>query len=231
MNINKIKAVNINIKHEREIKCLLVVMLLKYCSLYLFDVLDYIPTLFWTNAVNVLMILCFFALEYLAYKKWGTYREKNITIKNIRQYIWAFFLLLVLFAWYYLYVVRGSYYKWYYVGASDGFLFSRLSLKWFIYYLFIFLVVAFTEEFFYRIFVQGNLTVVLGKLTFLAPFISALYFGVCHHVQGSAQQVVVTFGFGLIIGYAKQYLKNCTFISVVLAHWMYDFILTAYNFL
>lgn len=231
MNINKIKDININIRHEREIKCLLVVMLLKYCTLYLFDVLDYIPTLFWTNVVNVSMILCFAALVYLAYKKWGTYREEAIRLKNVRQYIWFLVLLLVLFVWYYLYIVRGSSYRGYYVGGKDGFLFSRLSLKWFIYYLLVFFVVALTEEFVYRVFVQGNLTVILGRLAFLAPLVSALYFGLCHHVQGSSQQVVVTFGFGLIIGYAKHYIKNCTFVSVVLAHWMYDFVLTAYNFL
>lgn len=227
MNLNKIKNVQINIKHEREIKCLVLVMLFKYCSLYLYDLLACIPTLLWTNVAGIIMMIVFFGLIYIVHRKWGTYREKPIEWGNKKQYIWAVILLVATLIWYYLYVVRKYVQNddLLYIEKKDGFLFFSMPFGWCLYYLIYYLIVAVTEEFVYRVFVQGNMCIIFGKISFIAPLLSALYFGICHHVQGNSMQVVVTFVYGLIIGYARYLFKNCTYLSAVIAHCLYDFLI------
>lgn len=102
-------------------------------------------------------------------------------------------------------------------------IFSGNIIWLFIYYFF---VVAICEEFFYRVYVQGELEVILGRFRWLAPIISGTLFGMMHIVNMGPDSALMNTIIGIVIGYMKMYLKNCTFISCVMAHGLYDFIIT-----
>lgn len=85
------------------------------------------------------------------------------------------------------------------------------------------LFVGVGEEIVFRGYIQNQFTIWLKKYNRLAPLISAVIFGLWHLINGSIIQVLFTTLIGCVFGYAKYFLKDCSLISVIIAHGLYDF--------
>ena len=84
------------------------------------------------------------------------------------------------------------------------------------------LFVGVGEEIVFRGYVQNQFTIWL-KSKWLAPLFAAVLFGFWHLINGSIIQVLFTTIIGCIFGYAKYFIKNCSLLSVIIAHGLYDF--------
>lgn len=84
------------------------------------------------------------------------------------------------------------------------------------------LFVGVGEEIVFRGYVQNQFTIWL-KNKWLAPLFAAVLFGFWHLINGSIIQVLFTTIIGCIFGYAKYFIKNCSLLSVIIAHGLYDF--------
>lgn len=214
----------IEIKNEKQIKVLLFIIVLRHVSTYLFDIDMYIPSAFWSMVVGCMIFMIITLPCLIAYKKVGLYKIE-VDFKNKKQYIYGVLLVIPMIlcasisSGESLYDMFTSLEDKYVMRESDNFLWL------FIYYMF---VVALTEEFCYREYIQGELKVLLNKLAFLAPAIAAFCFAYMHIVQGSVGQVRFNVMVGLVLGYARYFIKDCTFISLVIAHGLYDFIAVYY---
>lgn len=210
----------IEIPHEKELVRVILVMFTYYWLLYIYDVTTAIPTWFWTNlATSGLNILI--TLPYIfVYFKWVR-SEPKINRKEKKQYYYVPVLLLLTLANFY---IQSQYF---YGEVSISFAGLKelgiiTIIYYFVHYIFI---VAVSEEFMSRILIQNDLVSILGKLSFLAPLLSAAYFGFIHSVQRDTEHVICAFVFGLLLGYAKYIFKKCTFVTLVLVHGLYDFLI------
>jgi len=88
------------------------------------------------------------------------------------------------------------------------------------------LFVGVGEEIVFRGYIQNQFTIWLKKCKWLAPLIAALFFGFWHIINGNIFQVLFASLIGCVLGYAKYFIKDCTLLSVIIAHGLYDFSLT-----
>lgn len=209
----------IEIRYETQIKALAVAYLCFYVLYYLYDILERIPTVWMTRFAGLGLILVVSIPVLLSAHIWGVYKEQEPKpdFRNYRQYICGVLLLIPYFGMASL-LTGGE------LFPEGIMIFRRKPLEliwWLVYYG----AVALQEEWVFRRYIQGELSVIFGRFRWLAPFVSALLFAVMHIPQCVAQTVIIAFFAGLILGYAKFFLKSCTFISVVMAHWLYDFLL------
>lgn len=213
MNLNK----RIDIKYETQIKCVIIMYIYYYSALYLFDLSEKITRLWPTRWFLCGLYILITIPVVLVQKKWGAYKFKKLDLKSYRQYIYG---VLTLIPYYGVKVLV--------LGPDIELGLSILKMNiweilWsFFYYV---IVVAVTEEYVFRIFFQGELTQILGKTSWLAPFVCAVLFALAHVPQGYIEQVYIAFGAGLILGYARYFIKEYSFLSLVLAHGLYDFLI------
>lgn len=207
----------INIKYETQIKCAVVMYIYYYCAAYLFDLTEKIPGLWATRwfccGLYILITIPFVPVH----RKWGVCEFEKPDFKLRRQYIYG---LLTLIPYYGV--------KLLVVGPAEGTGLSFLKMGiWDILWCFLYyaVIVAVTEEYVFRIFFQGELTRILGRAGWLAPLICAVLFALAHIPQGYKENVYIAFGAGLILGYARYFIKGYSFVSLVLAHGMYDFLI------
>lgn len=92
----------------------------------------------------------------------------------------------------------------------------------FIYYM---IGVSLTEEFLFRGFIYKRLQVVFEKEYFVV-IISSLIFGLFHLVNGNLIQPINTTLIGIFFCLCKLKIKNCTLLSLVIVHGVYNFLLT-----
>lgn len=85
------------------------------------------------------------------------------------------------------------------------------------------LFVGVGEEIFFRGYVQNQFTIWLKKCKWLSPLIAAAVFGLWHIINGSLFQVMITTLIGCVFGYMKYFIKDCSLLSVIIAHGLYDF--------
>lgn len=85
------------------------------------------------------------------------------------------------------------------------------------------LFVGIGEEIVYRGYIQNQFEIWLKKCKWLAPLIAAAIFGLWHLINGNIIQVLFTTLIGCVFGYAKYFIKDCSLLSVILAHGLYDF--------
>lgn len=210
----------IDIKNEKQIKILILVILFRHVSTLLYDVTMYTPNAFW-NWVAICMVYIVVTLpSFVAYKKIGIYKE-HISFKGTRQYIYGILLIIPLILC--ASIASGESLYDMFTALDDKYV-MRGSNSFFWLFIYNMFVVSVNEEFCYRVYIQGELKTLLNKLSWLAPAITAVCFGYMHIVQGSVEQVKFTIMVGLVLGYARYLLKDCTFISLVIAHGLYDFI-------
>ena len=209
----------IELKYEKQIKVLILVAVLRHVMSYLFDLTEKISTYWGTTVAEVLIYTVIVIPAFVAYKKVGLYREK-INFKEVKQYLYGIVLIIPLIIS--MMLVFGMKISDLAKSEDELTFYDGFDYIWL--FLYFVLVVGVTEEFCYRIYIQGELQIILGKLSWLAPIISAALFAYMHIVQGTEIQANFTFLVGIVLGYARQYIKGCTFISIVIAHGLYDFL-------
>lgn len=85
------------------------------------------------------------------------------------------------------------------------------------------LFVGVGEEIVFRGYIQNQFTVWLKRCKWLAPLIAAVIFGLWHLINGNIIQMLFTTLIGCVFGYCKYFIKDCTLLSVIIAHGLYDF--------
>ena len=102
------------------------------------------------------------------------------------------------------------------------------EFKWDIFlldFLFFVLFVGPVEELAFRVYYQETFcNFFKNGLKWIGVIIAAFLFGTWHLINGSLFQMVFTFGFGLIFGFAKYFIKNCKYLGLALGHGVYDFL-------
>ena len=79
------------------------------------------------------------------------------------------------------------------------------------------------EEIVFRGYIQNQFEIWLKKCKWLAPLIAAVLFGLWHIINRSLIQVLFTTLVGCVFGYCKYFIKDCSLLSVIIAHGVYDF--------
>jgi len=223
MNLDSLKKLNVRIefKKEKEIKQLLCFLLIMaVLKFVLYEGRDYIwniPLYILTGKIfpyiGVIPAVVFFKLRKRKFK--DLFEEnvlKQILIGVVIGFICSSIVLYILM------VVRHDRVAAYNIKGVWPWIHTFLN------YL---LRVSLVEEFAYRVEVQERTEDICGKARFVAPLISAIIFGLMHFVTGTFRQVVLSFFLGCVLGYAKLYIKKCTFVSVLFAHAVYDMMIVA----
>jgi membrane protease YdiL (CAAX protease family) len=93
-----------------------------------------------------------------------------------------------------------------------------------------FIFVGFSEEFIFRGYFFSRIeTAAHSKL--IAVLASSLLFGLWHFPNGfDPLKVAVTFGFGLIYGFARWKIKDCSVYSLSVAHGLHDMAITVLSY-
>ena len=71
-------------------------------------------------------------------------------------------------------------------------------------------------------YLQDTLSDFLGKR--MGVVLAAFLFGAWHLINGFFMQMVFTFGIGLVFGFARSKVRDCSYLSVALGHGLYDFL-------
>ena len=94
----------------------------------------------------------------------------------------------------------------------------------FVYYI---IAVALVEEFVFRGFLYKKIELLFGSSLY-AILGSSILFGLFHFLGGNIVQLIVTGILGLILCICKEKIKNCTLLSLVIAHGVYDALITVW---
>ena len=87
--------------------------------------------------------------------------------------------------------------------------------------------VALTEEFIFRGFLYQKLHALSGS-HLAAILVSSLAFGLFHIFGGSLVQVAMTSLIGLALCLVRHKVRNCTTLSLINGHGVYDFLITVW---
>jgi len=87
--------------------------------------------------------------------------------------------------------------------------------------------VALVEEFVFRGFFYKKLETLFGSAVG-AIIGSSVLFGLCHFLGGNIVQILLTGIIGAIFCICKVKIKNCTLLSVIIAHGVYDALITVW---
>ena len=85
------------------------------------------------------------------------------------------------------------------------------------------LFIGVCEELVFRGYIQNQFEIWLKKCKWVAPLISGVLFGLWHIINGSLFQVLLTTLIGWVFGYCKYFIKDCSLLSLIIAHGLYDF--------
>lgn len=94
----------------------------------------------------------------------------------------------------------------------------------FVYYI---IAVALVEEFVFRGFLYKKIATLFGSNLY-AILGSSILFGLFHFLSGSITQLILTGITGLILCICKVKVKNCTLLSLIIAHGVYDALITVW---
>ena len=106
------------------------------------------------------------------------------------------------------------------VGNHQDFDWGTLLYALFFY----FLIIGPVEELIFRVYYQETIISFFNKHKWIGVIIAAAMFGIWHLINGSLFQVLFTFGFGLLFGFAKYFLKNFKYLGLSFGHGLYDFL-------
>lgn len=211
--------IQINLKHEKEIKHLLGLLIsTAVLSIVLFDGVDYIWNIPLYKTCLILFPYIAAVPSVVSYKKRGKKFKELFSANILPQLIIGIGIGLVLAVTL--------------LGVSQIVDVIKVGVPYFknagsfVYYtLRTFLVVGVTEEFIYRVGIQECLEDLFDRFRILAPLISAVLFGVTHIISGTWTQVLITTILGLVFGYSKFFFARCTYLSVAVAHGVYNYAL------
>jgi membrane protease YdiL (CAAX protease family) len=84
--------------------------------------------------------------------------------------------------------------------------------------------IGLSEELIFRGYIQTQINE-LTKRKFVGVLIAAALFGLWHIINGSWAQVASAFLIGCVFGFCKEYMKNCSLLSLIIAHGLFDALL------
>lgn len=94
----------------------------------------------------------------------------------------------------------------------------------FVYYIF---AVALVEEFVFRGFFYKKLETVFDS-NVAVIIVSSILFGLFHFYGGNIAQIILTGIIGVILCICRVKIKNCTLLSLIIAHGVYDSLITVW---
>lgn len=94
-------------------------------------------------------------------------------------------------------------------------------------FLYCIVAVSLVEEFVFRGFVFAKIKRISGSVK-AAIIISSILFGLFHLLGGSIIQVIMTGVLGVFFCVCREKIKNCTLLSLILAHGIYDALITVW---
>lgn len=94
-------------------------------------------------------------------------------------------------------------------------------------FLYCIVAVSLVEEFVFRGFIFAKIKRISGSAN-VAIIISSVLFGLFHLLGGSIIQVIVTGVLGMFFCVCREKIKNCTLLSLILAHGIYDALITVW---
>ena len=83
------------------------------------------------------------------------------------------------------------------------------------------------EEFVFRGFIFEKIKCVAGK-DIIAVIISSVFFGVFHFFGGNLVQMVMTACIGAFFCFCRVKIKNCSTLSLIIGHGVYDALITVF---
>lgn len=104
---------------------------------------------------------------------------------------------------------------------------NHMDFSWFnliYYFLFYLFIIGPVEELVFRVYIQDSFINYFKNHKWIGVIITSFLFGLWHLINGSIIQVLFTFGIGLVFGFTKYKIKNCSYLSVALGHGLYDFL-------
>lgn len=94
-------------------------------------------------------------------------------------------------------------------------------------FLFCIAAVGLVEEFIFRGFIYGKIKKISGNDT-AAVIGSSVLFGLFHILSGNIAQVIMTAFIGVFFCLCKLKIKNCSLLSLIIAHGIYDALITVW---
>lgn len=152
-------------------------------------------------------------------KKWYTLADYGFSKDNIVKQILIGLVLGLIFVFFTCFLpILAGLREW--VGSQT------VGEAWmFIYYFFyIFFAVALVEEILFRGFLF-NVLYDMRSSKWFAIIVSSVIFGFFHILQGSIIQVIVTTFIGLIFCLAREKIKDCTTLSLIVFHGVNNFMI------
>ena len=216
MDWEKIKKLNVRIEVPGRVKQFLFLILGTYFLTALSnEVIDYLP-------LRIYRIACLLAPFVVAFPAMVIYQKNKSIFKNIfgKRIVLQIFLGIVVAAimlWILVLISGGLSYS-ITVTLFDRYNWYKIYIT--VYYL---LIVNFTEEFVYRVVLQGLIVDLLKKVKFIAPLITAVFFALGHCWLGESSVVSATFVMGVIWGYLKYLNNNSFYVASSVAHGLYNY--------
>lgn len=156
-------------------------------------------------------------IAYISMKLMGM--KADIDIKNIRQYLIGCILGIALSL---VIAVIPAICGVSLVGKHMEFSWEMLIHDFLLYML----IIGPIEEVVFRVYLQDVFVNLFEKHKWIGVVIASFLFGLWHLINGNIFQVLFTFCIGLVFGFAKYKIKDCTYVSVAIGHGVYDFINT-----
>lgn len=169
--------------------------------------------LLWFPFINVLMAIS----AFISIKLTGI--KVDFEWKNYKQYLIGIGIALVLS--FIIGVIPALCGTNFFVGSHANFSYLDLLYE----FAFLILIIGPTEEIIFRVYYQETFKGLFKTHKWIGVIIASLLFGLSHIINGSLFTVAFAFGFGLILGFAKEYIKDLHYPGVSLAHGLYDFLL------
>lgn len=106
---------------------------------------------------------------------------------------------------------------------------KRYTYLWQFAYEFLYCIAAvgFAEEFVFRGFIYNKIKKISGN-DIAAVICSSVFFGIFHLFGGSIVQMIITAFIGAFFCLCKLKIKNCSLLSLIIAHGIYDALITVW---
>lgn len=111
-------------------------------------------------------------------------------------------------------------------GKENTYSGSNFKYLWQYIYQFVYLTigVSLTEEFIFRGYLLNNLKSI-SKNSIIPVIVTSLVFGIFHVFNGNIIQVIMTSFLGLVFVLCREKIKNCSLLSLIIAHGLYDWLI------
>lgn len=214
----KLSEIRIDIKNEKQIKKLFLVILFTAILTYIVnEIPDYINNIkVWrvvTCVINIVLVVPALVAYFTDKKK-----ISDLFCKGKFQYFYGILMGIFLFVIVNIIPLAFGINMIGTMYIKNASIFIRMS----IFYL---LIIGPTEEFIFRVYIQDSLVDLFGKYKAFAPLVAGALFGVWHLICGNWIQAAITTVLGCIWGYSKFCVKGCTYMSIALSHGLYDYLI------